>query len=187
MPEALALETRRRIFEHVRRFPGTHLREIQRALGLQPGELEYHLHTLEKAGLLAATAGARRTYVVAALVPHPDKPVLALLRQGAVRRLLIAMLEKPGVSFQELHALAGGAKSTLSFHLRKVTETGLVAVEKRGRENRYSVREPGRVAALLVTYRASFLDEAVDRFAELWLGLGPGGNVEEPGAPGREA
>ena len=174
MPEALALETRRRIFEHVRRFPGTHFREVQRALGLQPGELEYHLHTLEKAGLLTSQEGAaRRRYFVAAEIPHPDKALLGLLRQAAVRRILLAVLEKPGISFQEIHAAVGGAKSTLSFHLRKVTGSGLVAVERAGRENVYAVPEADRVAGLLVTYRASFLDDAVDRFADLWLGLGP--------------
>ena len=82
MPEALELGTRRRIFEHVRRFPGTHFREILRALALQPGELEYHLHTLEKARILRAQdEGGRRRYFVAAEVPHPDHAVLGLLRQ----------------------------------------------------------------------------------------------------------
>ena len=128
MTGALELESRRRIFEHVRRFPGAYFREIQRALGLQPGELEYHLRTLGKAGLLGdQEEGGRKRYFVAADVPHPDKPLLGLLRQAAVRRLLLALLDRPGISFQ----------------------------------------------GLLVTYRATFLDEAVDRFVEVWLGLTP--------------
>jgi len=172
MPEALELGTRRRIFEHVRRFPGTHFREILRALELQPGELEYHLHTLEKARILSAQdEGGRRRYFVAAEVPHPDHAVLGLLRQAAVRRLLVVILSRPGVSFQDLLQETGGAKSTLSFHLKKVTSGGLVTADRAGREKAYRVPEPERVANLLVTYRASFLDAAVDRFVALWLGL----------------
>jgi hypothetical protein len=47
-----------------------------------------------------------------------------------------------------------------------------------------------RVAGLLVTYRKSFVDDAVDRFSEAWLALGPPvqrkekeGQDEEAGGP----
>jgi len=173
MRDALELETRRRIYAEVSRFPGTYLRELQRALGLQPGQLEYHLDVLVKAGLLSAQEeGGRKRYFVAAEVSHPDKAVIGLLRQRAVRRILLEILVRPGARFQEILAAVGGAKSTLSFHLRKVTDTGLVLAERAGRERAYRVADEERVAQLLITHRASFLDEAVDRFAEVWLGLG---------------
>jgi len=172
MPEALELGTRRRIFEHVRRFPGTHFREILRALELQPGELEYHLHTLEKARLLSGQdEGGRRRYFVSAEIAYPDHALLGLLRQAAVRRILLQLLSRPGLTFQDLLGSVGGAKSTLSFHLKKVTSSGLVTADRSNRERAYRVQEPERLANLLVTYRASFLDAAVDRFVELWLGL----------------
>jgi len=175
MEDALELETRRRIFQHVTRAPGIHLRELMRAVDLQPGSVEYHLAQLEKAGLLTAQdEGGRKRYFVVAQVSHPDKAVLGLLRQATPRRLLLLLLERPGRSFQELHREVGGAKSTLSFHMRKLTESGLVAVEQTGREHMYRVVEESRVAMLLVTYRESFLDAAVDHFAEVWLDLGRG-------------
>src|SRR3989304_2357950 len=133
MRDALELETRRRIYAEVSRFPGTYRRELQRPLGLQPGQLEYHLDVLVKAGLLSAQEeGGRRRYFVAAEISHPDKAVIGLLRQRAVRRILLEILLHPGARFQEILAAVGGAKSPLSFHLRKVTDTGLVLAEAPG-------------------------------------------------------
>ena len=172
MADALELETRRRIFQQVTHAPGVHFRELQRALGLQPGSLEYHIAQLERAGLLTAQEeGGRKRFFVVAQVSHPDKAVLGLLRQATPRHLLLLLLERPGRSFQELHREVGGAKSTLPFHMRKLTDSGLVAVEQEDREHLYRVVEAVRVATLLVTYRESFLDAAVDRFAEVWLDL----------------
>jgi hypothetical protein len=60
-------------------------------------------------------------------------------------------------------------------------------VEPDGRTKRLYVVDPERVANLLVTYRRSFLDEAVDRFADAWLALGPPriakSPADEPAAP----
>ncbi len=42
----LELETRRTIFEFIRQNPGSHLREIQRRLGLPIGVLNFHIQNL---------------------------------------------------------------------------------------------------------------------------------------------
>lgn len=40
--------TRRRIYELIRDAPGIHMRELERRMGLMIGNLQYHLHYLEK-------------------------------------------------------------------------------------------------------------------------------------------
>src|SRR3972149_6018054 len=145
MRDALELETRRRIYAHVSRFPGTYLRELQRALGLQPGQLEYHLDVLVKAGLLSAQEeGGRRRYFVAAEVSHPDKAVIGLLRQRAVRRILLEILVRPGGRFRERGAAVGGENPPLPSPPRKVTDPGLVLGERAGRERAYRVADEER-------------------------------------------
>jgi hypothetical protein len=48
-----------------------------------------------------------------------------------------------------------------------------VREEPAGRTKRLYIEDPERLADVLVTYRKSFVDDAVDRFADAWLGLGP--------------
>jgi hypothetical protein len=59
----------------------------------------------------------------------------------------------------------------LSFHLKKLRSAHLLREEAAGRTKRLFVEDPERVATVLVTYRRSFLDEAIDRFTEAWLAL----------------
>jgi predicted transcriptional regulator len=168
--EALELENRRRIFRLVTKVPGVHLREIQKQLGLQVGVLEYHLNYLEKEGILSAqTDGYRKTYFVRADIQYGDKVKLALLRQEAPRRIVIFVLLRERASFKELLDEMKSSKSTLSFHLKKLTEGGVVAAERVGRELVYSVSDPDATAKLIITYKESFLDSVVDRFVDAWL------------------
>ena len=86
------------------------------------------------------------------------------------------ILLHPRCTFKELLGASRISKSTLSFHLSKLRKMKLVAKVKgevkegedvRGRG--YRVRREDELAALLITYKSSFLDEAVDRFVDLWL------------------
>lgn len=59
--DPLELDTRRRIYRHLQKVPGAHMREIGRDLEIPMGTLEYHLHYLVKAGLLTTRQDARYT------------------------------------------------------------------------------------------------------------------------------
>ncbi|WP_319506293.1 hypothetical protein [uncultured Methanolobus sp.] len=48
----LELDTRKRIFETIQRSPGIHLRELERILDMAIGNLQYHLHYMEKKNLI---------------------------------------------------------------------------------------------------------------------------------------
>jgi len=174
MKDALELETRRRIFQKISAFPGMYFREIQRALKLEVGEVEYHLGYMEKAGLVNVMLdGNRKRYFARGSVDASDRKILSLLRQEVPRQIVINILLTEKRSFQELLEKIGKAKSTMSFHLSKLTEGGHLSVERVGKENVYSVTHPEKMAKLLIIYRETFLDEAVDRFAEAWLELRP--------------
>ncbi len=168
--EALELENRRRIFRLVTKFPGIHLRDIQKRLELSMGVLEYHLNYMEKEQILSAESdGYRKSYFVRADVQHGDKSTLALLRQEAPRRIIMLVLLRKTATFKEILDETKTSKSTLSFHMKKLTEAGLVSSERVGRELAYAVKDPDATAKLIVTYKESFLDSVVDRFVEAWL------------------
>jgi DNA-binding transcriptional ArsR family regulator len=189
LPEdALELDTRRRIVAHVQRHPGTHMRELQRQLGMSLGTLEYHLHVLVRAGLLSSREDGRYVrYYVEALVGRREKDLLGLLRQEVPRRVCAQLLLRPEQSHKELLSHFRLAPSTLTFHLKKLLAARVVDAWKHGRETRYRVLEPDLVAKCLLAYRGSFLDDVVDRFAEAWLDVGaslePAGE-EQPGSGG---
>lgn len=174
LSDPLELETRRRVFQHIQKFPGAHMREIGRDLDIPMGTLEYHLHYLVKADLLTTRADARFTrYFASGEISRRDKDVLAVLRQKVPRQIAAHLLLEPGSSHGVLLAKFAMAPSTLTFHLKKLLTTGIVSQEKVGRENLYTVVEPELVARVLITHKETFFDDVVDRFAAVWGGLEP--------------
>ena len=182
MPEdALELETRQRIFQHVKKMPGTHMREIGREANIPMGTLEYHLHYLVKAGILVTREDGRYTrYFASDEGGRRERDILACIRQEPPRRITTFLLLNPGLSHGKILENFQMSASTLSFHLKKLVGGGILRQEKEGRENRYWVIEPDLVAKVLITYRKSFLDDVVDRFAEVWGGLAAVDDADEP-------
>jgi len=171
--DPLELENRRKIYEYVSRFPGSYFREIQKAIGLEVGTLEYHLDYLERRGILSSEVEAgRRRYYVSAQIPHEDKHIIGLMRQKVLRRIVVHLLLNPRSSFSELLSLVGISKSTLSFHLSKLVKAGVVKEERVGREKVYWIDDVDRISGVLITYKSSLLDDVVDRFVEVWMEIG---------------
>jgi DNA-binding transcriptional ArsR family regulator len=179
---ALELESRRRIYHYVEDNPGTHMRQVGRELDIPMGTLEYHLRYLVDEGLLATREDDRYTrYFVKGQTSRHEKDVLAAIRQETPRRIVAQLLMEPGASHGEILEEFDVSASTLSFHLNKLVEAGVVEKEKSGRKNLYSIVDEEVASRVLIQYRESFVDDVVDRFAEVWMDLDAG--LEGAAAP----
>jgi DNA-binding MarR family transcriptional regulator len=170
----LDLEARRRIVRFVQESPGLHMRELAARLQMPVSTLEYHCYQLVKHGQLATreTAGFKAFYPGEGM-DRRDKDILYLVRHDAPRTVCRHLLLHPGSTPKELREVLGVTGPTLTFHLNKLRAAGILREEPDGRTKRLYVEDPERVANLLVTYRRTFLDDAVDRFADAWLALSP--------------
>lgn len=159
-------EARREILSCVHQHPGVHLRGVERRTALPLGQVLYHLDRLERMGLIAShrDSGFRRYFGV----PHvsrAEKPILSALRHDVPRRLMLALLDRPGLQHKELQAIVGVAGSTLSFHLQRLVAAGVLRREREG-TTVYRLAEPDLALQELREYRASFDDPQVDRFLD---------------------
>ncbi|MGB0652436.1 MAG: winged helix-turn-helix transcriptional regulator [Thermoplasmatota archaeon] len=176
----LDLEARRRIVQFVEGNPGLHLRALADALDMPVSTLEYHCYQLVKHGHLATREGAgHKAFYPAEGMDRRDKDILYLVRQGPPRRICTHLLTHPGATPKELRPAAGVSAPTLSFHLNKLRGAQMIREEPAGRTKKLYLADPERVASVLVTYRESFLDAAVDAFAEVWLELDAPRTVRE--------
>lgn len=168
----LDLDARRKILEFIRANPGLHLRGLAERLDMPVSTLEYHCYQLQKHGHLSVREEAGfKAYYPAEGMDRRDKDVLYMVRHEAPRRICAHLILHPGATPKELKQVTALSGPTLSFHLNKLRHSGLIREEAAGRTKRLFVAEPERIATVLVTYRASFLDAAVDRFAAAWLEL----------------
>ncbi len=168
--DPLSLETRRRIFQFIRERPGTYPRELERELDMQTGVVQYHLSYLEGARLINSEGdGFRKRYFVSGEVSQEDRRVLSVLKLKTPRRIVLLLLQNPGCSFDDILSQFTFSKGALSFHLKKLTESGIVSSLKSSNGTTYAVNNEDYVARVIITYRATFLDNLVDSFIDSWL------------------
>ena len=167
------------LLSFVQRYPGVHLREIRRRLGIPIGTLDYHLYRLGKEGLITVrfSGGYKCAYpaVVPEMggpIPAPDQEMLALLRQPVPRSLLLHLyLDGPSPP-AGLAAELGTTPQNLSYFLRRLEAARVILRDGSGTERRVRLIDPKRVHALLLRF-PPLPEDTVDRFLRFWSELHP--------------
>jgi predicted transcriptional regulator len=150
-------------------FPGIHLRELQRSLGISFNTTRYHVDALSKSGEIEREddSGYSRLYPTGI---SPGDKVLFSSCRSSTRRTILSMLTKKGeLSNKELSELSGLAKSTISEQIRSLTENGIVQLtgspDTRGT---FSLKDPFSVSRVLERSQRTLLESASERFIDLW-------------------
>ncbi len=164
------LETRRRIYEQIRKSPGVHFRELERRLQVVVGNLQYHLQYLEKKNLIRASNDEDyvRYFIKDRSLDETERKMLYFLRRSGCRHILLQLLNNPDLNNKELSQAVGLSPSTISWNLNKLVEAGIIERKKTGRISKFTIADPAAVAELLICYKESFLDILVDGFIEMW-------------------
>jgi predicted transcriptional regulator len=171
--DTLALETRRTIYAIILKNPGLHEREIARKLKMSLSTLDYHLHYLEKREIVESKKDGRYTrYFASRKMGVQDKRILSLLRQKTPRNIVLFLLLHPRAMHKEICEELKKSPSTISFHIKKLIEAGVIEAISIGRGTIYEIINIDRTIDILITYKSTFLDNAVDEFIDAWSALG---------------
>jgi predicted transcriptional regulator len=159
VPQRL-LETRARrvLCEQVRRYPGLHLAELARSVGMQANHAKYHLRRLERCGLVSSRRSRgfityfptveREVGLLDGIAPR-DKAALALLRRPVPLRIARFLIDHLEANHAQLLRETGVARATLHYHVQRMEEAEVIESQKRGRERWYWIPDPDHVASLL--------------------------------------
>lgn len=165
LPIDVAAGPRAEIVRCIQECPGIHLRQIERETSLALGQVLYHLDRLERMGVVVSSRerGFRRFYG-SHDVARGDKPFVGALRQPLPRAIQLALLEDGPRTHKDLQTRANVAASTLSFHLQRLVEAGIIMRERVGTQSFYALADPDATRRALVRFRGSFRDPEVDRY-----------------------
>ncbi len=163
----------------VQRYPGVHLREIRRRLGIPIGTLDYHMYRLGRQGLIAVRmqGGYKVCFPETAIgegppIPEPDKVLLALLRQPVPRSILLQLYLDGTTSPQSLGEAVSTSAPNLSYFLKRLEGAGVVVREGAPGQRQVRLVDPKRVHAILLQY-PPLPETPVDRFLRFWSELHP--------------
>ena len=146
--------------------PGIRYRELLRRTGLVNGVLTYHLSALEKASVIKVDRQSRVTRYYPVNVSDHESQVLGFVRHEPAREIISFILQQDMCTFNELVDYVKKAPSTVSSHLKRLKDAGLVSV-RYGEYQLYSLSNRDLVAEVLAKYRATFADRVVDNYVEM--------------------
>jgi predicted transcriptional regulator len=176
--DVLELETRREIFDLIRKFPGLHMREISRKLDMSIALVEYHLNYLEDTEVISAiTEGGYKRYYHREIegentgpkIGYSDRRILGILRQKIPFQVTLFLLKNKQASLTQLSEELKMSPSKLSFHLKKLLKSGIVRKLKRNEGKGYTLEEERKILKLLIVNKPP--KDMLEEFSELWDGL----------------
>jgi predicted transcriptional regulator len=167
--DVLELETRKEIFEYVQANPGAHFSQLKRDLGMETGLVQHHLSTLEDYDVLTSEdhQGKRRLFVAEELAEE-ERAILSSLRYETTRHILLFLLEESTARNGAIAEELGVSPPTVSWHISRLVENGIVSEVEDGRTTYYTVADEDLTMQLLVRYQESFVDRAVDNVLDFW-------------------
>lgn len=164
---------RQRVHAAIQRYPGIHVRGLERHLHVSAPLAQYHLKRLVAEGWIEGRdqGGYTRYYATGkgddARILEQDMPLLGLLREEVPLHIALLLLDDGPQPHGAIVARTGLAKSTVSYHLAKMAEAGLVERVPGAPAIRLTDRE--RVYRLLLHHAPT--PDLLDTFAELWEDL----------------
>ena len=147
------------------RNPGVRYRELLRIFQLGNGVLTYHLSILEKMGRIRADRRKNKiTRYYLTCVPDEDTYLIGQMKNKVSRQLILFVLEHDQCTFGEIVENSGKAPSTISWHLNRLRDAGIISVSLGDRSQHYTIVDSREVKKILVIYKDAFLDKIVDNY-----------------------
>lgn len=167
--KVLELNTRKRVYNTVRNNAGCHFRELQRRSSLSVGSVRYHLDYLKKNGLIIEEKQDNNTTYFPAEFKIENKRIMILLRQKSIRNILLFIVMNNQPNHEQIVKEVKLSPSTVSWHLKKLHQSGIINMKKEGRKTYFSLKaDKKEIINLLITFQESFMDTIVDRIIEMW-------------------
>lgn len=125
--------TRRRLIGVIQSMPGIHRAEVARAAEIPESTARYHLRRLVALGaIVSARSNGFVTYRLR--TTDPDEAVGSLFRSKGARAIIESVIVKPGATGRHISSKTGLTPATVTYHLDRMRRSGLLDVERNGKE-----------------------------------------------------
>ena len=154
------------ILKAISKYPGVRYKELARNTGLANGVLTYHLNILEQFGYLNKFRHNNATRYYPLNIPNRDLKIISHLRVYSEKDIILFLLGHDFCTFNEIVEYSRKAPSTVSWHLKRLCEGGILVVHH-GEYNLYRINDKKLVNHMLHKYKESFTDKVVSNFVDI--------------------
>ncbi len=154
------------IYSYICENPGIRYRELIRLSGTTNGVLSYHLGKLEKSGEIRVErqSNNRVTRYFVVNITKRDSDIIGCFRSNVVRSIVFFMLKNEFCTFNEIVDHIGKAPSTVSWHIKRLKEAGILNTNYGNDHFLYSVADKITINRVLLEYKESFTDRIIENY-----------------------
>jgi predicted transcriptional regulator len=163
-------EVHNKLIRYIDEQPGIRYRELLRLSGLSNGVLTYHITNLEKSGRIIAdrNINSKITRYYPNNIPLEEADIIGRIRNNAARQIILFILDHDSCTFNEIIEYTKKAPSTISWHLKRLKDGGIISVLYTGHCQRlYKVRDFETITSVLSKYKESFAETIVNNYTEI--------------------
>ena len=162
-------DIRSEIFGFITKNPGIRYRELIRLAGISNGVLTYHLGMLEKFGEIRVErmSNKRVTRYFTVNIPKEDSDIISCFRSKVIRNIVFFLINNDLCTFNEIVDHVGKAPSTISWHVKKLREAGILRMIHGNDHLLYSITDRTIVNRILFEYQETFTDRVIDNYADM--------------------
>lgn len=162
MKDLLELTNRKKIHKAIMKNPGIHLSKIADILKMRISLVEYHLIYLEKNNVIQAVkeSGYTRYYPTESF-GQEDKKLLSILRQEIPLKIVLFLVKYEYSYHKEILENLDIAASTLSYHIKKLIDKGIVV----NNNGKYYIENKQKIIGIISQYKPYDL---YDGFSDVW-------------------
>lgn len=133
--------TRDKLYGFIKSFPGTYFNKIIKETELNKGTVEYHLGMMEAQDLIVSykANGKIRYFLNQSSYKKEDQTVIAALKNDVYRRIILEILNNQSINHKTLSEKIGVSAPTITHHIKRLKEKGIVKAETKGWYTIYSI------------------------------------------------
>jgi predicted transcriptional regulator len=134
--------TRLQIYNFIKNNPGINFRGICNSLTLPIGVAQYHLAVLTKGGLISNRRdGRNKRYFESKKFSSTEKKIISVLRHETAAKILAILHNDESASHGKLAQRLNISSQALTWHMKRLKESGLVTGLADGNTIKYSLDE----------------------------------------------
>ena len=162
-------DIRGEIYEFIIKNPGIRYRELVRLAGISNGVLTYHLGMLEKFGEIRVKrlSNKRVTRYFTVNIPKEDSDIIICFRSKVIRNIVFFVIDNDLCTFNEIVDHVGKAPSTISWHVKKLREAGILRMIHGNDRLLYSITDKAIINRILSEYHETFTDRVIDNYTDM--------------------
>lgn len=161
-------DTKEVILENIYKTPGIRYKELLRLTRLKNGVLSYHLTILERLNKIRIDRYNNRVtryYIIN--IPKEESDIIGCFRNKVTRKMAIFILQHDLCIFNEIVDHMNKAPSTVSWHLKRLRDAGIISIISGEKHQLYRVVDRETIANILYKYKESFVDKVVNNYTEM--------------------